>query len=202
MSRQGIHGRIVLTACAIVAALVLVACGSTVSGHPRAENSGAATTAASVTSLPPTIGSTAPTSVDRSGTDFEATIGDCVKLGGTISNATIEKAACGSENSNFKVIGKAAENSQCPSDVDQAYYETRAGREQGALCLDIDWVIGGCMDLGNDDPERVDCTARGTTKAVKVVEIKQSTTDVDDCTSGDRGFVYGEREFVVCVNGL
>ncbi len=51
--------------------------------------------------------------------DIDVEIGDCVRLGGTADAATIDEAVCGSDKSNYKVVGKAAKNAQCASDVDQ-----------------------------------------------------------------------------------
>lgn len=210
MSRQ-FSLRVAVSAFAAAAALVLAGCGSTVTGTPLAADSVAPTTSptkSAPTSKPtnttkPTKPSGSPTTVNKGGsTDFQANIGECVKLGGTTDNATIEKATCGSTSSNYKVVGKARKNDQCPTDVDQAYYETLNGVETGALCLDIDWVIGQCLDLGGEDPQRVDCTTKTASEGVKVLSIEKNTTSVDSCTKGDQGYVYDERRFVVCVTNL
>ena len=84
--------------------------------------------------------------------DFEAEVGDCVRLGGTTDDAEIDHADCGSAQSNYKIISKEASSTDCISDADSYYYETLDGVEQGALCLDVDWVVGGCMDLSGEDP--------------------------------------------------
>ena len=81
--------------------------------------------------------------------DIDVSIGDCVKLGGTTTAAEIDNADCGSKDSNYKVVAKVPTSDLCASDVDSYYYETLAGDEQGAVCLDVDWVVGGCMDLGS-----------------------------------------------------
>ena len=132
--------------------------------------------------------------------DFEAEVGDCVRLGGTTDDAEIDHADCGSAESNYKIISKEASSTDCISDADSYYYETLDGVEQGALCLDVDWVVGGCMDLSGEDPRRIDCTA-STTDGVRVVEIQQNKTDVNDCPSSG-GFVYDVRRFVVCTEDL
>ena len=71
-------------------------------------------------------------------------------------DANVAKAPCGSAPANYKVIGKAPTNAQCVSDADSYYYETLMGDEQGALCLDIDWVVGGCMELADDQPTHIE----------------------------------------------
>lgn len=132
-------------------------------------------------------------------TDFRAEVGDCVELGGTMSAAEIEHAVCGSADSNYKVVGKASENAQCPSDADQVYYETFGSIEQGALCLDIDWVIGGCMsvpDNGDQEPFRVDCTDPTASQVERATAIIEGVTDVEQCEEG--GFTHTERRFTVC----
>ena len=193
-----------LRAAAVLAALVglmLSACGSEVQGTatPAAGGLVDATTStgsAGTTSARPTTTTTGP----AGNIDFDAQVGDCVRLGGTTDNAEIDHADCGSAQSNYKIISKEASSTDCISDADSYYYETLHGVEQGALCLDVDWVVGGCMDLSGDDPQRIDCTA-STTDGVKVVEIQQNKTDVNDCPSSG-GFVYDVRRFVVCTEDL
>ncbi|MFE3289592.1 hypothetical protein [Rhodococcus sp. NPDC059234] len=135
-------------------------------------------------------------------TDFRAEVGDCVTLGGTMSAAEIDGAACGSMDSNYKVIAKASANTQCPSDADQVYYETLGSREQGALCLDIDWIVGGCMSVpaGDDEPRRVDCTDPTAPSVERVVRIIENSADIEQCTEG--GFAHPERRFTVCTESV
>ncbi|MGQ4618199.1 LppU family putative lipoprotein [Nocardia sp. R7R-8] len=207
MSRQLTWGRLAFAGLAIAAGLSLVGCTSTINGTAQPAVDGTID-AVSVTNTPkpssgrPTPTTSKPTTSKASGnTDFDASIGDCVKLGGTTTNATIEKASCGSRESNYKVIAKAAKSSQCSSDADNYYAETVNGIEQGALCLDIDWVVGGCMDVGGDDPKRIDCTGSSPVKGVKVVKRVDSADDVNVCGSGT-GYVYDKRRFVICVQEL
>ncbi|GAB4589941.1 LppU family putative lipoprotein [Nocardia sp. IFM 10818] len=208
MLRQQISARIAVPVISAVA-LLLAGCGTTVDGTAIASNDSAAvvsaTTPSTTKSRPTTKAAPTTTNADKGGdTDFQATIGDCVKLGGTSEDATITKATCGSKESNYKVVAKARTNDQCPADVDQAYYETLAGVETGAICLDIDWVIGDCIDMGDRDtmPKRIECTSATAIDGVKVLEIVKNTTSVDDCTLGEQGRTYDERKFVVCVNTL
>lgn len=189
------------SACAL---LILTACSSDVT--PRAvpaDDLGAiATSTTSTTSERP---STPPgqQGEDIGGdVDIDVEIGDCVELGGTMSDATIDNATCGSQESNYKVIAKVPTGDQCSPDADQYYYETYGGVEQGALCLDVDWVIGGCMELSGDDPLRADCTSPGS-NTVRVVEILPNTTDVNQCSDpADSGYAYSDRNFMVCVEEL
>ncbi|WP_280497737.1 LppU family putative lipoprotein [Nocardia asiatica] len=206
MSRQLPWGRLALAGLAVAAGLALVGCSSTISGtaQPAVDNG---TIDAVVTSTPkpssgrPTPSTGKPTTSKPSGsTDFDANVGDCVTLGGTTTNATIEKASCGSRAANYKVVEKKSKSSQCVGDRDNYYAETVNGIETGAYCLDIDWVVGGCMDTGGEDPKRIDCTERGI-EGVKVVKIQQNADDVNVCASGV-GFVYEKRRFVVCVQTL
>ncbi|KIQ10938.1 LppU family putative lipoprotein [Rhodococcus sp. MEB064] len=179
---------------AVLATVVLVAgCSSTVTGTAVAQQDTVpATELPNDTLLPPT------TTPSGTGGDvsIDAQAGDCVRLGGTVDDATIEEAPCGSPESNYRVVSAETSVDFCPSDVDQTYYETLNGVEQGALCLDIDFVVGGCMDLGTPDPERSDCDA-SMIEGVRVVEILQGTSDENDCSS-DQSYVYDERDFVVC----
>ncbi|MFD3705887.1 hypothetical protein ACFWUP_22340 [Nocardia sp. NPDC058658] len=202
-------GRLVGAIAITVTAFVSTGCGGTIDGYAQpAIDVVPATSSATPTTKPgkstgkPTTSRPAPTSSKGGKTDFQANIGDCVALGGTVDDATIEKAACGSRSSNYKVIGKAKTSSGCVSDRDNFYAETLNGIETGALCLDIDWVVGGCMDTGGSDPKRIDC-GEGGTEPVRVITINKSSTSVDDCPdTADSGFKYEQRRVVVCVESL
>ncbi|MVU79900.1 hypothetical protein GPX89_21980 [Nocardia sp. ET3-3] len=205
MLRQQLSARIALPAIS-AAALLLAGCGSTVTGHPLAapgDNLLPTSAPAKPTGKP---GSGAPTTsprADRGGhTDFHADIGDCVKLGGTTTDATIDKATCGSQDANYKVTGKVPKNAQCGKGSDQVYYETLNGVETGALCLTVDWVVGDCMEMGTDVAHRIPCTTRGANDGVQVLSILQNATSVDDCPGDSQGYVYDDRQVVVCVNTL
>lgn len=123
-------------------------------------------------------------------------IGDCVEFGA--SPAEIQKTACGAGNSGYRVFDLAADGGQCPRDADRTQVRARPGGSSDTLCLDIDWVVGDCMDLSTGVAKPVDCAV--TPGRVRVVEIKGDTADVNTCSVGDRGFVYGQRRFVVCVS--
>ncbi|ONM49176.1 LppU family putative lipoprotein [Nocardia donostiensis] len=198
-SRVGIG----LAAVAAAAVFSLTGCSSSIEGTAQPQlDSGAGTSETNDSDSGSTTTSTSPLSTDEGGDiDFEAEIGDCVTLGGTTNDATIEQASCGSQASNYKVIGKAEKSYECVSDSDNYYAETINGLEQGALCLDIDWVVGTCMDMGGDDPERIDCGATAT-EGIKVLSIEQNADDVNACGAGSSGYVYDERRFVVCVEEL
>ncbi|WP_280335805.1 LppU family putative lipoprotein [Nocardia wallacei] len=202
MAHPWVPRRILLAASVVAAAAGLTACGADVGGHPTATATVART--ATATSLPaPSVGRAVPTTTPTTGghVDFHAEIGDCVNLGGTNEEATIVKAACGSRESNYKVVGKAPTSDQCASDTDNAYYEELRGRETGALCLDRDWVVGGCMDIGGGTTKRIDCGAPAV-EGVRVLSILRNTDNVDACPHDDGGFVYEQRRFVVCVQDL
>ncbi len=199
-------GRFVGAVAIAVTAFVATGCGGTIDGHAQPAidvvpaTSGAPTTTTKAGK--PTTSKPAPSSSRGGTTDFDAEIGDCVALGGTVDDATIDKASCGSRASNYKVIGKAKTSSGCVSDRDNFYAETLNGVETGALCLDIDWVVGGCMDVGGDEPSRIECTESGS-EPVKVITIQNNSDSVDDCPdAADSGFKYAERRIVVCVQSL
>lgn len=175
-----------------LAALAVAGCGS-VEGTATAADAGSSTAAPAPTSVAAQQGADAGGRVD-----IDVEIGDCVRLGGTSDAATIDEATCGSEESNYKVVGKAAKNAQCPSDVDQVYYETRWGSERGALCLDVDWVMGGCMSLpdGEDEPQRVECDDPYAPSIERAIEVVENVTDVEQCSEG--GYIHDERRFTVC----
>lgn len=201
-----------VTVAGLAAALVVAGCGSTIDGRAMPVTETGTVDAVDVTTTPdsgdeskPTTTTAAPTTTPESGiAGFEAEVGDCVQLGGTTTDASIEAASCGTGESNYRVIGKAARSDECVSDADNYYAESRNGVELGALCLDIDWVIGGCMDVGTGTtgPERIDCGDTTAVDGVKVVDIAENADDVNACGAGSSGYVYPERRFVVCVEEL
>ncbi|WP_280410592.1 LppU family putative lipoprotein [Nocardia asiatica] len=214
MSRQRVRAGITLAAfmvgTGLAAALVVIAAVSMTG--PADEPAKAAQTAdAPTTTPPPTTEEPLPTTTEalpttsamrgasnKSATSLQVNIGDCVSFSGA---GGIDKTACGSANSVYKVIEKAPANAACPTDADRTYNETLHGAAQAALCLDIDWVVGGCMELTPDNPKRLDCAAPAP-GAVRVIDVKQNTVDVNACGSADSGIVYQQRHFVVCVARL
>ena len=131
--------------------------------------------------------------------------GDCLKIGGTPERPEAIKAACGSPESNFKVISTVETSDQCPTDVDSYYSATSTfSGESTTVCMDIDWVVGGCMsiDPNNDrDPIRVDCSDASASNKQKATQILQDVSNPDQCASGV-GYPYDERQFTVCVEDL
>ncbi|WP_062983742.1 LppU family putative lipoprotein [Nocardia anaemiae] len=220
MSRQRVRAGLTLTVfiavTALAAAVVAVAAMSlsddkstTSSPSPAAQNDVAPTTSPEpFPELPLTTPEAPPTTsairstFDKIAGGLKVEVGDCVEIGGSGDNPTLGKAACGSATSNYKIIDKAAENAACPADADRALNDTLHGINRAALCLDIDWVVGGCMDPNKDNPKRLDCNVKGVPNAVRIVDIKQKTTNVNVCSSSDRGIVYQQRQFVVCVHRL
>ncbi|MCX4093778.1 hypothetical protein [Nocardia sp. alder85J] len=127
--------------------------------------------------------------------------GDCVGFGG--ENGAIQKSACGTSGADFRVTSVAEQNTSCPADSDRTFTRTLpGGGDQDTLCLDVPWAVGGCVDVNGVSPRPAACA---TTPAgrVRVVDIKQGTSDVNVCAgAGDRGFVYAQRRFVVCAARL
>ncbi|MEK8073824.1 LppU family putative lipoprotein [Rhodococcoides navarretei] len=181
------------------AALLLGGCASEVSGTAVAISG--ATIPATTTTSPPTTAP--PTDIDDGGSvDIDVEVGECVTLGGTVDEAAIANATCGSAQSNYVVFAKTPTSAECPEDADQYYYETYFDIEQGALCLDIDWQVGGCMDLVGEFAQRVDCATPGADTR-RVVTILEGTSSVDDCPDPALyGFEKESRNFVVCVEQL
>lgn len=191
--------RVAGAAMVVAAACVLAACGSQIEGSavPDAD-------ALTTSTPPPVVPTTGATQTpDESSFDLSIDVepGDCIRLGGTVEEATAEKATCGSMESNYKVIEIASSYEDCVGDADQWFSELYAGVSRGALCLDIDWVVGDCIDIGGEDPERIDCGAPGI-EPEQVTEILTGTSDVNDCSISAGGFVYEVRNFVVCTDSL
>ncbi|BAV42291.1 LppU family putative lipoprotein [Mycobacterium ulcerans] len=138
-------------------------------------------------------------------------VGDCLKLAGPPDRPQATKAACGSEESNFKVVAVAkdgTDHTECPADVDSSYSSRNVlGGANSTLCLDVDWVLGSCMSVDPDhktDPFRVGCndaSAPHRQRATQILQDVASPVTVDQCASGV-GYTYTERRFVVCVEDV
>lgn len=138
----------------------------------------------------------------------DLTVGDCLKLGGTPDRPQASKAACGSRDSNFKVVAAVTDRAQCQADVDSSYSMHNAlSGETSTYCLDIDWVLGGCMSVDpahKNDPLRVDCNDRSVPHRQRVTQILTDLdppVTVDQCASGV-GYAYTQRRFAVCVEDV
>jgi hypothetical protein len=132
-------------------------------------------------------------------------VGDCLGVGGPPDRPDIAKVECGSIASNFKVISTVPGTGQCPSDAD-TYYSTRSSFSGtgSTICMDIDWVVGGCMSIDpeNDrDPVRVDCHDASAPDRQRATQILVNVANVDQCTTGV-GYAYDERQFTVCVEDV
>ncbi|NEW40825.1 hypothetical protein GV794_08570 [Nocardia cyriacigeorgica] len=143
------------------------------------------------TSAPTSASAAAANKSAKEAVAVKVNVGDCVVL--DPDPAKVGKTDCGSDDSTYKVVDKAAEGASCPSDADHSH-----SIDKTTLCLDIDWTVGSCMAL-KPSPTRIPCTAAD---GVKVVAVKQNTTEVDTCPNADRGFVYSERKFVICFADL
>jgi hypothetical protein len=135
-------------------------------------------------------------------------VGDCLEVGGPADRPTATSAECGSRASNFEVVATfkgQADDERCPADVDSSY-SMRNGFSTSATtaCLDIDWVVGGCMSVDpehNTDPVRVDCNDTEAPHRQRATQILKDAVDVDECASG-LGYAYDERRFTVCVENM
>ncbi|OBI40599.1 hypothetical protein A5707_09305 [Mycobacterium kyorinense] len=135
-------------------------------------------------------------------------VGDCLKLGGTADRPEASKVACGSPTSNFKVAATVADRDQCPDDVDSSYSMRNAFSDStNTACLNIDWVVGGCMSVDpehNADPVRVDCddkSAPHRQRATQILTDLRDPVSVDQCASGV-GYAYADQRFTVCVEDV
>ncbi|MEV0111053.1 hypothetical protein AB0H42_32670 [Nocardia sp. NPDC050799] len=117
----------------------------------------------------------------------EVAAGECLSA---LGEKEVTKAACGSAESRYKVVAAGPAGTACPSDADSGHTIGET-----TLCLDIDWVVGSCVDVSGDQPQRTECGPGG----VQVISILPDTVNVNACPSADRGFVYDERRFVVCI---
>jgi hypothetical protein len=139
-----------------------------------------------------------------SGAAADLQVGDCLKVGGPVDRPDAVKAVCGSPESNFKVVRTVEHTDQCPADVD-SYYSTRSfGGSGTTVCMDVDWVIGGCMSVDPDngrDPVRVDCADTSASNRQRATQLLHNVANPDLCASGI-GYPYDERQFTVCVDAV
>nr|WP_260765108.1 hypothetical protein [Mycobacterium sp. SMC-4] len=116
---------------------------------------------------------------------------------------------CGSAESNYTVVavlsGQGSDTPDCPADVDSYYsLQTAFSDQNTTICLDVDWVVGGCMSIDPDngrDPYRVGCDDTSAPVRQRATAIMQGVASVDQCESG-LGYAYVERDFTVCVEDL
>lgn len=176
--------------------MTLAACSS--APEQTAAGSDSTTPETSATDTETTSPPTTTTGSDVTLTGVPVGVGDCVTLSGGASTAAATEATCGSAEANYRVSQTVRQSGECPADTDQVYYETVDGVEQGALCLDIDWVVDGCMAVPFDEPaRRVDCADPEATFVSRATRILEGTDSVDACGAGG-GFAYSVRKFVVC----
>jgi hypothetical protein len=135
-------------------------------------------------------------------------VGDCVRLAGTAGRPQASKVACGSPTSTFRVAATVTNREQCPADVDSSYSMRNAfTNSTNTICLDIDWVVGGCMSVDpehNTDPVRVDCNDKSAPhrqRATQILRDLREPVGVDQCGTGV-GYAYAQRRFAVCVEDV
>ncbi len=132
-------------------------------------------------------------------------VGECLKISGPPDRPETTKVPCGSSESNFKVVDVVETTDDCPTDVD-SYYSMRSSFSGAGstICMDIDWVVGGCMSIDpeNDrDPLRVDCGDESASDRQRATQVLVDVANVDQCASGV-GYAYDQRRFTVCVEDV
>ncbi|WP_280458077.1 LppU/SCO3897 family protein [Nocardia carnea] len=140
------------------------------------------------TTTPPALGTAGQVNKEakQAPPKIEVAAGECLSGFG---EKEVTEAPCGSPESRYKVSAVGPVGTACPADGDTSH--TIADT---TLCLDIDWVVGSCMDVSGDHPQPADCGPGG----VQVISILPDTNSVNACPSADSGFVYDQRRFVVC----
>jgi hypothetical protein len=132
----------------------------------------------------------------------ETKVGDCLDVGGPPGRQETSKVRCGSLESDFKVVAVVETTSQCPADVDPYYSRRSSFSGSGSIgCMDIDWVVGGCMSVDpahHRDPTRVDCGDPSASNRQRATQIMQNVANADQCATG-LGYAYTDRKFTVCV---
>jgi hypothetical protein len=186
-----------LAVTTVAVVMSVAACSSDETGTATMASS-AATGSASESAEPTT--STPAESGEIS--EIDAEVGDCVNLTGTMLDAKIAPATCGTVDSHYTVVAKVADEDSCPSDVDQTYYEELNGSTTGVLCLDIDWVVGKCFEIGTASDSTVQVPCTGTT-GEKILAVLPNTVDETDCPEEtETYYTYDERRKLVCTVAL
>jgi hypothetical protein len=132
-------------------------------------------------------------------------MGDCLKISGPPDRPETTKVGCGTPESNFKVVDTVETTDDCPRDVD-SYYSMRSSFSGtgSTICMDIDWVVGGCMSVDPDndrDPVRIDCGDASVSNRQRATQVLVDIANVDQCASGV-GYAYDQRQFTVCVEDV
>lgn len=125
--------------------------------------------------------------------------GECVDFSVTTENeAEVEPVDCEVAEASHIVVDQVTDPARCPGDVDVTYYETSAGSETLALCMDVNWKIGTCYDItrGPGRTEQASCSGQPDRRIEQVETVQRDTTAFDGCSRG--GFAYDERRFIVC----
>lgn len=166
--------------------------GTTATSAPPGVPSSDPASPSAPTSTPPPLGTAGEVNKEakQAPPKVDVAAGDCVS---GLGAKEVTEAACGSEQSRYKVSAVGAAGTTCPGDGDTTHTIADI-----TLCLDIDWVVGTCMDVSGEEPQRADCGPGG----VQVISILPDTNSVNACPSADSGFVYDERRFVVCFADL
>jgi len=145
----------------------------------------------------PTLSSAAAPSTTTTTTTTAPAVAP-VAAGDCVDGASLARTTCGGTDSAYRVNSTAASGGQCPSDSDRSAPQTLPGGGTNTLCMDTDWEVGRCMSMsgGAATPASCDASVPGL---VRVQDIKHGTADVNTCTDANRGVVYKQRHFVVCV---
>jgi hypothetical protein len=184
------------------AVVLLVGCSSDETG--TATTASNATASASSESAPSDSADPTSSTPEESGeiNEIDAEVGDCVNLTGTMLDAEIAPATCGSVDSHYVIVAKVADEASCPGDIDQSYYEELNGDTTGVLCLDIDWVVDKCFEIGTGTDSTVQVPCTGTT-GERILAVLPNTVDETNCPEEtETYYTYDERKKVVCTVAL
>ncbi|WP_429418036.1 hypothetical protein [Nocardia sp. GAS34] len=148
----------------------------------------------------PTLSSAASPSTTTSATTTKTSAPAVapVAAGDCVDGSSLARTACGSSDSAYRVSSTAAPGRQCPTDSDRSAPQALPGGGTETLCMDTDWEVGRCMSMAGGAATPADCDA-SVPGLVRVQGIKHGTADVNTCTDANRGVVYKQRQFVVCV---
>lgn len=100
-------------------------------------------------------------------------------------DAKIAPAPGGAADSLYTVVAKVADANSCPSDIDQTYCEELNGSTTGVLCVDTDWVVDSCFEMGVDSDSTVQVPCTGPT-GERILAVLPNTVDETDCPQRHR----------------
>ncbi|MEZ0579650.1 hypothetical protein [Nocardioides sp. MH1] len=124
-------------------------------------------------------------------------VGDCVTVGGTATDADVDKADCDDDDVLYKVVG---DDGDCDS-YEVEYTVEVTGADAADLCLYLNVEAGDCIRVPTDDiidAELVDCTSTKGEK--RVLRIDSFGKSADATCKPRQALVDKKRDLALCAS--